>query len=237
MRPAPPPPQRATRRSAMGRENRRDRMFRDERGSVLIGGLILVLALTLIGVGLFEAAVIETGQVRFTEEDAKALYAAESGLNRAALDMSTNTSGTYWFCDLRGCPLLGVPGDATFQASDTPLALGYASTCFGKPAGTACDGSNNPTQPVYLVEAVRPIDPSAGTPYTNRLLLTSTACMPGPGANPCPAETRAMAQVKAMIKQGPPDATSTTTTTTTVTSTTTTRPGMPFAMFGGSQTC
>src|SRR5437867_6489173 len=160
----------------MGHENRRDRMFRDERGSVLIGGLILVLALTLIGVGLFEAAVIETGQVRFTEEDAKALYAAESGLNRAAVDMALDdpagepthtmpdgTIGTYSFCAFIGCPLTGKPGDATFKASDTLWSLSYASTCFGKPAGTACDTANNPTNPVYLVEAVRAIDPSTGT--------------------------------------------------------------------------
>ena len=77
----------------MGHENRRDRMFRDERGSVLFGGLILVLALTLIGVGLFEATVIESRQVGSTAADVRAFYAAESGLNRAALD--TAYDNTY----------------------------------------------------------------------------------------------------------------------------------------------
>src|SRR6266536_3028164 len=70
----------------MGRQYSLHRAFTDQRGSVLVGGLLLVLAMTLIGVGLFEAAVIETRQVGSTAADVRAFYAAETGLNRAALD-------------------------------------------------------------------------------------------------------------------------------------------------------
>ena len=77
----------------MGRPYSLDSAFTDQRGSVLVGGLLLVLAVTLIGVGLFEATVIESRQVGSTAADVRAFYAAESGLNRAALD--TAYDNTY----------------------------------------------------------------------------------------------------------------------------------------------
>src|SRR5205809_7913816 len=72
----------------MGRQHSLDRAFTEQRGSVLVGGLLLVLAMTMIGVALFEAAVIETREVGFTADDVRAFYATETGLNRAALDVA-----------------------------------------------------------------------------------------------------------------------------------------------------
>ena len=77
--------------------------FGDQRGSTLVGGLMLVFLMTLLGAALFDAASIESGQVAYLEEDLRADYAAESGLNRAGADMQYDTIGTKSFCDFKGC--------------------------------------------------------------------------------------------------------------------------------------
>jgi len=199
----------------MGRQHSLDRAFTDQRGSVLVGGLLLVLAMTLIGVGLFEAAVIESGQVGSTAADVRAFYAAESGLNRAALDTAydnTYVQGSYTFDSVKG----SLPND------NTTLVQLYAATCFG---GSLCD-SSHPKNPAYLVEAMN------DTTRPNSFWLYSTGCVPGPAANPCPAGTIAAAQVRSLISRG--TTTTTTTVTTTVTTTTTTHPGFSWGAFGAN---
>jgi Tfp pilus assembly protein PilX len=187
----------------------RRQLFGDQRGSILVGGLLLVLAVTLLGLGLFQAAVVETRQVAQTEEDARAFYAAETGLNRAALDVQYDTIGTKTF-DFKN----------TLNGDYVTASSFYATTCFG---GDVCD-SAHATIPAYVVDAVNNAD-------ANMYWLVSTACVPGPAANPCPAGTKAAAQVKALIKR---TLTTTTETSTTTTTTTTNRPAFTWGGFGGT---
>jgi len=85
----------------------------------------------------------------------------------------------------------------------TALAV-YPSTCFGS---GACD-SASPRIPAYIVQAKDYIDPATGVSAPDRFWLISTACIPGPAANPCPFDARAAAQVQALLVQtstpGPP---------------------------------
>jgi hypothetical protein len=157
----------------------------DQRGSILIGGLLLVVAMTVIGVGLYQASVIETKQISWTETDVRGFYAADAGLHRAALDLAdpdtTNPVGTLTFDAVK----------AANYASPTTLLPDYGSRCFG---GATCDSSVTPYRPAYLVQAQQALDD------TNGFWLISTSCTPGPASNPCPAGSR-MAQVKARIHQ------------------------------------
>lgn len=212
-------------------ENSSDPAFTDQRGSILIGGLLLVFAVTLMGLGLYQAAVVETSQLQSTKEDVNVLYAAETGLNRVALDVAWDDIGIFKYCGLKSCPELTPPVTGTLNTNNTtPSSLaGYGSTCFGS---TTCDSSDHPRSPAYLVQAKNDADP-------NRFWLISTACVPGPVPDPgaaiatCPAGTKAMAQVKAWIQRGTP----TVTTTETSTTTTTVLPAMPWALFGGASNC
>lgn len=202
----------------MGCKNSLDLAFTDQRGSVLIGGLLLVLAMTLIGVGLFEAAMIETGQVAYTERDVRAFYAADTGLNRASGDLASNDVGVAnsTFTDVK---------NALNANTTVPQFFGSTSTCF---RGSSCDSAHNPKTPAYIVQATNHAD-------ADKFWLTSTACIPGPAANPCPAGTWAAAQIKSLIVQttitvtipGTPE---------TITTTTTTAIGMANAIFGASTT-
>src|SRR5262249_35834371 len=152
----------------------------------------------------FEAAVIETRQVFENEGDVRVFYAAETGLNRAALDMAND--GTAVLSTVSPNPTFdSFKTDPSFSTT-TPTAL-YASKCFGT---TSCDSANNPRSPAYVVEALNHAD-------TDKFWLVSTACVPGPATgsatNACAAASTAMAQVKALIKKTVTTTTTTTTTT------------------------
>ena len=111
----------------MGGPHSLDSAFMDQRGSVLLGGLLLVLAVTLIGVGLFQATVIESRQVGSTAADVRAFYAAESGLNRAALDTAydnTYVQGSYTFDSVKG----SLPNDNTTPVTLSPSRAARSPT-------------------------------------------------------------------------------------------------------------
>src|SRR5712691_3142932 len=74
-------------------------LVRDERGSVLVGGLMLVLVMTLVGSGVFYAAVLDNRAALNDGQQTQALYIAEAGLN-AALRELTNGDGVHDFATL-----------------------------------------------------------------------------------------------------------------------------------------
>ncbi len=194
-------------------EARQDHAFMGERGSILLGGILLAFAITLVGLGLFQAGVIETRNVASTESNPRVFYAAESGLSRAALDAATNVSGS-----LATPPNTTLSFDtvkASLNADNTTPSAYYGSTCFGS---TSCTSSTNPKSPAYLVQAVNSSD-------TDKFWLYSTACVPGPAANPCATSSAAVAQVRALIKK---------TVSSTTTTTTTTVPEFQWGAFGGN---
>ena len=67
-----------------------------DRGSILLGSLMLLLVLTFLGAGLFNLAVVESRMVGDAENTTQAFYTAEAGLNRAWQEMA-NGIGTNAF--------------------------------------------------------------------------------------------------------------------------------------------
>jgi hypothetical protein len=170
-----------------------------QRGSVLLGVLLLVLAMTMIGLALYQAAVIERQQISKTETDVRAFYAADAGIHRAALDLADPPSaglpvGALTFDGVKAA----LPNDNTTLWPAGGLN-GYTGICFG---GAACDSTVTPYRPAYLVQAKNdPSDgyPTCGTPDNPcRFWLISTSCTPGPASNPCPAGSKT-ARVEAKI--------------------------------------
>ena len=58
------------------------RLF-DSRGSMMIGALMMVFVVTLLGVALFDLAVVENRLILGSDCDVRAFYAAEAGLQVA----------------------------------------------------------------------------------------------------------------------------------------------------------
>jgi hypothetical protein len=167
---------------------RSQRSLANQQGSILIGVLVLVVAMTLLGIALYESSVVEMRQMARTESEVRAFYAADAGIHMAALDVAdpdpANPVGALTFSGVKG----SLPADNTSLTSLT----GFASRCFG---ASACDSSVKPYKPAFLVQARN------DTTDPNRFWLVSTACTPGPAANPCPAGAK-MTQVEGLLAQG-----------------------------------
>src|SRR5262249_43816016 len=58
-----------------------------ERGSVLVGGMMLVFLITLVGSGVFTATVLENRMARNNTRQTQAWYFAQAGLNAAKLEL------------------------------------------------------------------------------------------------------------------------------------------------------
>lgn len=183
-----------------------ERAFTGQQGSVLLGGLLLVLAMTVIGIALYQASVIESQQISKTETDMRAFYAADAGIHRAALDLADPPSagilvgGLKFSCNPPepsnpNCVKDSLPGDNTTRVT----LPGYGSRCFG---GSTCDSSVTPYKPAYIVEARNHV-----TADNDRFWLIATACTPGPAKNPCDPGHK-MAQIQTEIVKnvitGPP---------------------------------
>src|SRR2546425_1045970 len=65
-------------------------LVRDERGSVLVGGLMLVLVMTLVGSGVFYAAVLDNRAALNDGKQSQAVYIGEAGLNAALRELTDN---------------------------------------------------------------------------------------------------------------------------------------------------
>src|SRR5207249_9333838 len=63
-------------------------LVRDERGSVLVGGLMLVLVMTLVGSGVFYAAVLDNRAALDNSQQVQASYIAQAGLNAAVREIT-----------------------------------------------------------------------------------------------------------------------------------------------------
>ncbi len=71
-------------------------MSRDERGSVLVSAMMLVLAMTLIGAGIFYAAVVDNRLALNNSDQVQTLFTAEAGLNVALRELADG-DGTHDF--------------------------------------------------------------------------------------------------------------------------------------------
>src|SRR5262249_51472623 len=141
----------------------------EERGSALVASVMLVFLMTVLGVALFQAGVIESGQAIYSENEMRALYAAESGLNRAVLDVADALNVGCWNNLVLNSSLLCSDGTTWGPLTATPTNVpGYSKLPFGTSAG-------------YLVQART--DP-AGNP--NAMQIVATGCVPQPAVSDWP---------------------------------------------------
>ncbi len=62
-------------------------LVKDQRGSVLIIAMVLILAMTILGLALFDLAQIEGQMAGTSQTDARALYIAQAGLERGIREL------------------------------------------------------------------------------------------------------------------------------------------------------
>ena len=75
----------------------------DERGSILLCGLMVVFVITLLGFALFDLGLVDHRLATGDRDKERAFYAAEAGLQRALLDLSDG-DGTNDFATVRANP-------------------------------------------------------------------------------------------------------------------------------------
>jgi len=76
-------------------------LVKEQRGSVLIVAMVLILTMTILGLALFDLAQIEGQMALSSETDARALYIAQAGLERGIRELrdgwmaDSNVAGGY----------------------------------------------------------------------------------------------------------------------------------------------
>jgi Tfp pilus assembly protein PilX len=176
-------------------------LVKDQRGSVLLVAMVLILAMTILGLALFNLAQIEGQMAGSSETDARALYIAQAGLDRGIRELRDG-----WMADSNVAGGYGTEtwADATNGPTCTPTACNasvYKVMNIGNtsvPAtGTDPGGSYALEMKLVLVaEANNPISqgsaytypygqeciPDTGTPTVcaNLVFLRSTGTVNGP---------------------------------------------------------
>ncbi len=116
----------------------------DSHGSIIIGALVTVFVLSLLGVALFDLAVVENRLILGSDCDVRAFYAAEAGLQVAYKNVNTwfpnVTSSTYQYLPgsyngfyLSATNTYSVQGMRTgaAQPTITLIATGSSTNCGG----------------------------------------------------------------------------------------------------------
>jgi hypothetical protein len=144
-------------------------LVKGQRGSVLLVAMVLILAMTILGLALFDLAQIEGQMAGTSQTDARALYIAQAGLERGIRELRDG-----WLADTNPAGGYGTEtwADATNGPTCTPTAcdasvykaMNIANTSLPA-SGTDPGGSYALEMKLVLVaEANNPI--SQGGAYT-----------------------------------------------------------------------
>jgi hypothetical protein len=155
---------------------------KEQRGSVLIVAMVLILTMTILGLALFDLAQIEGQMAGSSETDARALYIAQAGLDRGIRELRDG-----WMADSNAAGGYGTEtwADATNGPTCTPTACDanvYKPMNIGNTSlpATGTDPGGTYTLEMKLVlvaEANNPI--SQGATYTYPY---GQECIPDTGA-------------------------------------------------------
>jgi Tfp pilus assembly protein PilX len=149
-------------------------MGRDERGSIMLSGMMLVLVMTLIGSGVFTAAVIENRVALNDTKQSQAFYIAEAGLNSALRELADG-DGTHDFSSVF------TNGGSVVLFTNTPFPVDAQGNPLGSFTVTAQAVANSSPQ---------------------RLTMTATGCMPAAtGNNDCPTNNSQMTLRTEIVSQ------------------------------------
>ena len=140
----------------------------NQRGSVLLIAMVLILAMTILGLALFDLAQIEGQMAGTSQSDARALYIAQAGLERGIRElrngwMADSTAvggyGTESWADLLNGPLC-TPACSAAQYNPMTVVNTTVSATGTDPGGTY----TLEMKLVLVAEANNPI--SQGAAYT-----------------------------------------------------------------------
>jgi len=150
-------------------------MRRDERGGVLVSTMMLVLIMTLVGAGIFHAAVIDNRLALTDSHQSQTLFTAEAGLNVALRELGDG-DGTNDFA------AVFANGGSLTLFTNKPFPADAQGNALGSFTVTAHAVANSSPQ---------------------RMTVTATGCMPAAtGTNPCPttnAQTTLRTEVVSQI--------------------------------------
>jgi Tfp pilus assembly protein PilX len=128
---------------------------RAERGSILVGGLILVLVMTLIGSGVFYASVLDNRLALNDIRQTQTFYIAEAGLNAALRELSDG-DGTNDFSQV-----FNATGTTSLFTPNKPFGSGSFTV-------TAQAAGSNPKQVMVKSTACVPATTASSCPSGNQ---------------------------------------------------------------------
>lgn len=139
--------------------------FRRQRGVVLIVALILLLVLTLIGVGVTQSTSLEERMAGNARDKDLAFQAAEAGLRNGEDTLlqglytnfnSNGTGGLYVYNSANPTPWAGTVTWTDTNASDNNSAILYsgAQLTFSSSSSSA---TNMPYPPAFIIEQMPPV--------------------------------------------------------------------------------
>lgn len=139
-------------------------LVKDQRGSVLVAALVLILAMSILGLALFDLAQIEGQMAGTSQSDARALYIAQAGLERGIRDLRDGFladayASASWADATNGPTCTPLPCDAT-QYRNMNIANTTVPASGTDPGGTYA----LEMKLVLVAEANNPI--SQGAAYT-----------------------------------------------------------------------
>ncbi|HEV2110249.1 MAG TPA: PilX N-terminal domain-containing pilus assembly protein [Gammaproteobacteria bacterium] len=130
--------------------------LRHQRGVVLIVALILLLVLTMIGVGVTQSTSLEERMAGNARDKDLAFQAAEAGLRggedgllQALFTNFNNSAGQYEY-DPTAAPIW-----TTVNWTDATKVIAYAGTPIAMSTGSTTQ--QLPQQPVFIVEQLPPV--------------------------------------------------------------------------------
>lgn len=158
--------------------------MREQRGSVLLGSLMLIFILTAVGLAFFDITNVESRLVAGKQKEMKLLYAAEAGITRAHL---------YWEKGLTSAPCGTVTAMPTFDAVYTASPPTTTQLCAGETFDLG--GGTTATYTVTAIkwdpgfsaaDAARPCTVPTGADSATCVKVISTACVtPADPKAPC----------------------------------------------------
>jgi Tfp pilus assembly protein PilX len=145
-------------------------LVKEQRGSVLIVAMVLILAMTILGLALFDLAQIEGQMAGSSQTDARALYIAQAGLERGIRELRDG-----WMADSNAAGGYGTEtwADTTNGPTCTPTACDTAAYKVMNIANTSLPATGTDPGGTYtlemklvlVAEANNPISQGGGYTY------------------------------------------------------------------------
>ena len=156
--------------------------LKEQRGSVLIVAMVLILAMTILGLALFDLAQIEGQMAGTSQTDARALYIAQAGLERGIRELRDG-----WMADSNAAGGYGTEtwADATNGPTCTPTACDASVYTLMNIANTSLPATGTDPGGAYTLEMKLVLVAEANNPISQGGAYTypyGQECIPDTGS-------------------------------------------------------